>query len=317
MLQADGWIQTTLGISRATENKIFYSLIVVLAIWAVRSIVLGILWRRTHDARLRYRWQKATTYVTAPIGFLLVVKIWFPGGLGQLGNFLGLFAAGIAIALKDIFLNLAGWLFIVWRRPFAVGDRIQVGEHAGDVIDVRVFQFTLNEIGNWVDADQSTGRIIHIPNGKVLTDVIANYSEGFEYIWNEIPVLVTFESDWEKAKKLLLEIVTHDSADIVKAAEESVRQTTRKFMIFYTNLTPTVYTSVAEDGVKLTLRYLVQPRRRRVTEQKIWEDILREIAKHDDIDFAYITRRAFNNLTEGKITPAGQSAMRETIRNPE
>ena len=55
MPQADGWIQTTLGISRATENKIFYSLVVVLAIWAVRSIVLGILWRRTHDARLRYR----------------------------------------------------------------------------------------------------------------------------------------------------------------------------------------------------------------------------------------------------------------------
>ncbi len=243
MPQADGWIQTTLGISRATEGKIFYSLVV----------------------------------------------------------------AGIAIALKDIFLNLAGWLFIVWRRPFAVGDRVQIGEHAGDVIDVRVFQFTLNEIGNWVDADQSTGRIIHIPNGKVLTDVIANYSEGFEYIWNEIPVLITFESDWEKAKQLLLEIVTHDSADIVKAAEESVRQTTRKFMIFYTNLTPTVYTSVAEDGVKLTLRYLVQPRRRRVTEQKIWEDILREVAKHDDIDFAYITRRAFNNLTEGKIIPANHS----------
>jgi len=179
-----------------------------------------------------------------------------------------------------------------------------------------VFQFTLNEIGNWVDADQSTGRIIHIPNGKVLTDVIANYSEGFEYIWNEIPVLITFESDWEKAKQLLLEIVTRDSADIVKAAEESVRQTTRKFMIFYTNLTPTVYTSVAEDGVKLTLRYLVQPRRRRVTEQKIWEDILREVAKHDDIDFAYITRRAFNNLTEGKISPADQS-VREGVRTTE
>ena len=111
--------------------------------------------------------------------------------------------------------------------------------------------------------------------------------------------------------------MTRDSADIVKAAEESVRQTTRKFMIFYTNLTPTVYTSVAEDGVKLTLRYLVQPRRRRVTEQKIWEDILREVAKHDEIDFAYITRRAFNNLTEGKISPAGQPSLREGVRSTE
>src|SRR3989442_7605528 len=86
-------------------------------------------------------------------------------------------------------VNLAGWVFIIWRSPFALGDRIQIGQHAGDVIDVRLFQFTLNEIGNWVQADQSTGRIIHIPNGKVLTEVIANYSEGVQYIWHEIPSL--------------------------------------------------------------------------------------------------------------------------------
>ena len=191
-------------------------------------------------------------------------------------------------------------MFIIWRRPFALGDRIQIGPHAGDVIDVRLFQFTLNEIGNWVQADQSTGRIIHIPNGKVLTEVIANYSEGFQYIWNEIPVLVSFESDWEKAKQLLLEIVRRDSEEIARAAEHSVRETTRKFMIFYTNLTPTVYTSGHDSGVLLTLRYLCEPRQRRVTEQEIWEDILREFAKHDDIDLAYITRRGFNNVAEGK-----------------
>jgi small-conductance mechanosensitive channel len=198
------------------------------------------------------------------------------------------------------------------RRPFSVGDRIQIGTHAGDVIDVRLFQFTLNEIGNWVQADQSTGRILHIPNGKLLTEVIANYSEGFEYIWNEIPVLVTMESDWEKAKQILLDIVTRDSADIVKAAEESVRETTRKFMIFYTNLTPTVYTAVGESGILLTMRYLVQPRKRRVTEQKIWEDILRAFAQHDDIDFAYVTRRGFNNLVEGKLAAGGDARATNT-----
>ena len=67
----------------------------------------------------------------------------------------------------------------------------------------RIFMFTLMEIGNWVDADQSTGRVIHIPNGKVFKEVLANYSKGFQYIWNEIPVLVTFESNWKKAKEIL------------------------------------------------------------------------------------------------------------------
>ena len=59
------------------------------------------------------------------------------------------------------------------------------------------------EIGNWVDADQNTGRIVHIPNGKIFTETLANYGKGFEYIFNEIPVLITFESDWKKAKKNL------------------------------------------------------------------------------------------------------------------
>ena len=78
--------------------------------------------------------------------------------------------------------------FIIWRHPFRVGDRIQVGDQAGDVIDLRIFQFSLMEIGNWVAADQSTGRIIHVPNGIVFTHPLANYSLGFDYIWNEIPI---------------------------------------------------------------------------------------------------------------------------------
>jgi len=260
--------------------------VVILGLWVVRRVALAIVWSRTHDARLRYRWQKTTTYATTPIGLLIVGRIWFPQGFPDLTTFFGLVSAGIAISLKDIFLNMAGWIFIIWRRPFAVGDRIQIGDHAGDVIDVRVFHFTLNEIGNWVDADQSTGRIIHVPNGKVITDVIANYSEGF------------------------LDIVGRDSEEIVKAAEQSVRETSRKFMIFYANLTPTVYTSLGSDGILLTIRYLCEPRKRRVTEQLIWEDILREFAKHDDIDFAYRTARSFHNRTEGKSGTGGPADLR-------
>jgi small-conductance mechanosensitive channel len=309
-----GWLQTTFGVSTATQNKIAATAVVVLAVLIIRRIILGVVWSRTHDARLRYRWQKGIAYVTSPLAILIVGRIWF-AGFQSVATFLGLVSAGIAISLKDILVNLAGWVFIVWWRPFNVGDRIQIGTHAGDVIDVRLFQFTLNEIGNWVQADQSTGRIIHIPNGKVITDVIANYSEGFEYIWNEIPVVVTFESNWEKAKQILLDIVTRDSADIVKSAEESVRETTRKFMIFYTTLTPTVYTSVGESGVTLTPRYLVQPRKRRVTEEKIWEDILRAFAQHDDIELAYVTRRTFNNQTEGKPgAGGGVSSARESFK---
>ncbi len=160
--------------------------------------------------------------------------------------------------------------------------------------------FSLMEIGNWVDADQSTGRVIHLPNGKIFTDVMANYSQGFQHIWNEIPVLVTFESDWRKAKHLLDDIAQKHGASLTDSAARKLREAANKFMIFYTKLTPKVYTTVKDCGVMLTIRYLYEPRKRRGSEQEIWEDILDAFAAHDNIDFAYPTQRFYHNDTEGK-----------------
>jgi small-conductance mechanosensitive channel len=297
-----GWLERTIGLSLTTQQRIASSLAVIAVLWLLRRLVLSVVWRRVSDVRIRYRWRKAVSYVAVPLGFLVVGRIWFEG-IGSIATFLGLVSAGIAIALKDILVNLAGWVFILWRRPFEVGDRIQTGEHAGDVIDIRIFQFSLLEIGNWVDADQSTGRITHIPNGRVLTEVIANFSKGFQYIWNEIPVLVTFESNWEKAKAILQRTAETHAAHLTEAAQEQLKEVSRRFLIFYQTLTPTVYTSVVESGVLLTMRYLCSPRERRDTTQAIWEDVLREFAGHDDIDLAYPTQRFFDHRKEGK-TPA-------------
>jgi small-conductance mechanosensitive channel len=294
------WLQNTLGLSPAAQARIVNSLVAILILWAIRRIVLWILWRRVQDVRQRYRWQKITAYIVVPIGILIVGRIWFEG-FSSIATFLGLVSAGIAISLKDLLVNLAGWGFILWRRPLEVGDRIQIGEHHGDVIDIRIFQFTLLEIGNWVDADQSTGRVIHIPNGKVLTDYTANYSKGFQYIWNELPILITFESNWKRAKDILAEIAERHAAHLTDDAAERIKTVSRRFMIFYSKLTPTVYTSVADCGVLLTIRYLTEPRRRRATSQDIWEDILQAFGECDDIDFAYPTTRFYDNRGEGKV----------------
>jgi small-conductance mechanosensitive channel len=299
------WLQTAMGLSPAALDRIWDSLIAILVLWLVRRITLAVIWRRVEDVRARYRWQKTTSYIVVPLGILIVGRIWFEG-FSSIATFLGLVSAGIAIALKDLLVNLAGWVFILWRRPFEVGDRIQLGEHSGDVIDVRIFQFTLLEIGNWVGADQSTGRVIHIPNGKVLTDTLANYSKGFQYIWNELPILITFESNWQKAKDILAEIAEKHAAHVTGHAEERIKEVSRKFMIFYSTLTPTVYTSVADCGVLLAVRYLCEPRRRRSSTQAIWEDVLLAFGKCEDIDFAYPTYRFYDNPREGK--PAARAA---------
>jgi small-conductance mechanosensitive channel len=305
------WLQETLGLSPQLQTRIITTAIVVVALWAVNRLVqrLGLI--RVDDVRLRYRLRKIMGYVLSIIGAFAVVRVWL-GGLAQISTYLGLLSAGLAIAMRDPLVNLAGWAFIALRQPFEVGDRIEIGEHAGDVIDLSIFQFTILEIRNWVDADQSTGRIIHIPNGKVFTEPLANYSTGFEYVWNEIPVLITFESNWRKAKQILLDLASKHGESVSEAAAQRVMTAAQKFMIFYSVLTPTVYTSVRDCGVLLTIRHICEIRGRRAKSQAIWEDILEEFGKCDDIDFAYPTRRIFNNLLEGK--PACKQAPADDTR---
>ena len=299
MNTAAAWLQQTFGLSQAMQQRLLASLLAILVVWLVRRVVLAIAFRHVADAAARYRIRKTSMYAAVPMGILLVGRIWFEG-LQSIATFFGLLTAGLAIALKDLIVNLAGWAFILSRRPFHVGDRIQIGADAGDVIDIRIFQFTLMEIGNWVHAEQSTGRILHVPNGKVLSEVLANYSRGFQYIWNEVPVLVTFESNWRKAKDLLRAIAQRQSEKTSEEAKKRVEEASRKFLISYNKLTPTVYTSIVDSGVLLTIRYLCFPRGRRGSTEEIWENILDAFAAADDIDFAYPTQRLYYNATEGK-----------------
>ncbi|MCK4409648.1 MAG: mechanosensitive ion channel [Candidatus Eisenbacteria sp.] len=299
MNQLAEWLSSGTSMNVDVSLNLVISAAVILFLWAARALLLLIVRRRTDDIRSRYNWRKVSTHVSVLVGLLVVGRIWLTGFQTFL-TFAGLVSAGIAIALKDTLANIAGWVFIVWRRPFSVGDRVQIGELIGDVIDVRVFQFSLLEVGGWVDADQSTGRVVHVPNGMLMTTPLANYGAGFEYIWNEIPVLVTFESDWRKAKGILLSIGREHAENLSEKAAERVRETNRKFMIFYKTFTPTVYTSVRDSGVLLTIRYLCRPRERRGSAQAIWEDVLDQFAAAHDIDFAYPTRRFFDRVVEGK-----------------
>ncbi len=294
------WLQTRLGLSPELEARLLGTLVTVMGLWLLHRVALALVYRRVRDPWIRYRWRKSSTYALLATGIVIVGRMWF-AGVQALATFLGLVGAGLAIALKDPVSNLAGWAFIMWRRPFEVGDRVQVGPHAGDVIDLGLFQFTLNEIGVWVDADQSSGRIIHIPNGQVFTEPIANYDKGFKYIWNEVPVLVTFESDWRKAKQILTKIAVQHAQHLTAGAEQELLTASRQYVINYTKLTPIVYTRVVQTGaVQLTIRYLIEPRKRRGTEHAIWEDVLTEFARCPDIELAYQTTRSFKRTDEGK-----------------
>lgn len=296
------FLQTSLGISPENQSNILYSIIILVVLGAIRFAILKIVWRSTEDPKMRYKWKRTMSFAIGLLTVILIGSVWIKA-IGQFGTFLGLFTAGLAIALKDMLTNIAGWVFILARKPFNLGDRVQIGDHAGDVIDLRLFQFTLLEIGNWVDADQSTGRIIHIPNGKVFTRTQSNYSSGFRFIWNEIGILLTFESEWIKAKELMHKIVSEHAKELSADAEKRIIEASKKYMIFYQYLTPIVYTSVKDSGIMLTMRYVCDPRKRRITEHEIWEDVLKAFAKHEDIEFAYPTQRFYKRPEEKGDSP--------------
>lgn len=295
-------LQQAIGITHENQIKIIYSLLILFVLGAFRFLILKIVWRITEDPKSRYGWKRTVSFITGFLTLILILRVWI-GAIGQFGAFLGLLTAGLAIALKDLLTNIAGWVFILTRKPFQLGDRIQIGDHSGDVIDIRLFQFTLMEIGNWVNADQSTGRIIHVPNGIVFTKTQANYSSGFNYIWNEMTVLVTFESNWNLAKDILLEIIRNHSENLTEDAKKKIIEASKKYMIFYQYLTPIVYTSLEPSGVLLSMRYICDPRKRRGTEHQIWEDVLKEFALHKEIEFAYPTQRFYTRPAEKDDSP--------------
>jgi small-conductance mechanosensitive channel len=272
------------------QIKILLTLIILIAQWVVKRLLLRSVSKIQSSQTARYNWRKTISYGTNALAIICIAFLW-SNQFGSFATFLGLLSAGLAFAFKDPIANMAGWYYIVFRKPFKAGDRIEVDKHIGDVVDISLYEFRLIEMGNWVNGDQSTGRILHIPNMRVFASVIANYNSLVGYIWDETEVIITFESDWRKAKELLQDILMKHAPQVYKNAEEEFQELSGEFFIQNTRLTPTVYTTVMDYGITLSLRYLCKPNRRRVAKEEIWEAVLDCFMLYDDIKFAIPTHR--------------------------
>lgn len=276
------------------------SVLFLIFIFLLRFLILRTLVSRVQDSHAAFRVRKVSFYVSVGLLLLALASIW-TSQLAGAGSFLGILSAGIAIALSDVLKNMAGWVLIVFRRPFKVGDRIEIGANAGDVIDIGVFRFSLQEIRNWVDADQTTGRILHIPNGMVFVEPLANFTEAFPYIWEEVPVTVTFESHWEEARDMVQRVVDRYALDPGQVAEvDELKRAANQYSGLYRDLAPAVYVETIDFGVTVTGRLLVEARRRRLMTSRIWQDMLRELSKRPHVELAYPTTRFFRADLEGK-----------------
>ncbi|MFC1809356.1 mechanosensitive ion channel family protein [Candidatus Omnitrophota bacterium] len=246
--------------------------------------------RRIKDLRVRHVVRKNIIYILNILIFLYIFFIWIQN-INSLTIFLSVISAGIALALQEALLCIAGWFLILVRRPFEVGDRIEMNGVKGDVIDIRFIQTSLLEIGNWVDADQSTGRIVTVPNSAVFKKELYNYNRGFEYIWNEINIVVTFESDWNRAKEIMLQHGMKEAEAKEATFKRRINQMTKSYMIHFEKLTPIVYVNIKDSGVQLSLRYLTEAKKRRSTQDELCRAILNEFEQENRINFAYPTYR--------------------------
>ncbi|MCK4881528.1 MAG: mechanosensitive ion channel family protein [Candidatus Omnitrophica bacterium] len=276
--------------SSLLTKKVVETVFIILVGYLLMFGFIGIINKRVRDIKTRHTVRKNVAYVVSIILCIVIFFIWIQN-INSITIFLGVAGAGLALALQEVILCVAGWFLILLKHPFETGDRIEINGIKGDVIDIRIFQTSILEIGNWVDADQSTGRIVNFPNSFVFKHENYNYSRGFEFIWNEIPLLLTFESDWKRGREIMMSHAKNMAEGLEKEVSRKIDAMRNRYMIYYGKLTPIVYVNIKDSGVELTLRYLTEAKKRRSTQDQVCQEILSDFEKEPTVNLAYPTYR--------------------------
>jgi small-conductance mechanosensitive channel len=233
--------------------------------------------RRFGRADARYKVRKFVAF-SGYISILLFLAILFEDRLGRLSFAFGVVGAGVAVALQDILASIAGAFSIGFSRLYAIGDRVQIGDTRGDVIDIGLLRTTLMETGNWVSKDLYNGRIVRIPNSTVLKASVFNYSHGFQFIWDEIKVLLTATSDCEFAREMLLRIAKEAIGEYLLEAQTSWKEISDNYRSANPPLQPTVALVINNGSLEFTVSYVVDYTKRTAMQDQLFTKIVEEIA---------------------------------------
>lgn len=285
-------------------QKVLVFLILALLLYLLARLARRQITHSIEDVNRRHILRKWVGYLYAVFLLLFGVAL-FADMLTGVGTILAVLIAGVAVALQDVLKSVVGWLYLSSRAGIEIGCRVEVEGVRGDVIDVGVLKTTLLEIGNLVYGMQSTGRLITVPNYRMLTEAVIVSGADNPFVWHEVRVLITYESDWQRAEAILREIGDELHAEVAPDLERGFRRLERRYAFKYGTLTPIVYLSLADSGVQLTLRVLVNVRRRRGTEDRVSRRILTTFAADPSVELAYPTYRVYR---AGEAAPHHSSA---------
>jgi small-conductance mechanosensitive channel len=266
--------------SMSLFTKLACAALGLLLIHAAFQIMERTLLRHFHQLDARYRVRKFVVFA-GYLAAIVFVAILFEDRLGHLTFALGIAGAGLVVSLQDLVASFAGWLAIAWSNLYVVGDRVQVGDTTGDVIDISFMRTTIVETGNWVRSDLYSGRVVRIPNSAALKGQVFNYSQGFRFVWDEIKVPVSAESDHLLAREMLLRIARETVADYIGQACNSWKGVTEDFRVQSLSLEPMVTLFVNNGIFEFTLRYIVDYTRRTIIQDRLFSRIVEEMQKFD------------------------------------
>lgn len=231
------------------------------------------------DKKKFYRNRNAQIFLAS----LLIVIIFLMWGEKMEGliTLVSFISAGIAIAIREIIFNFFAGAYLKFRKPFEVEDRIEIDNIKGDVINIHALGFEMLEVGERVEGEQSTGRIIHIPNSYIFTKTLKNYTKAFKYIWDEITVKVPLTADIRKTQEILYNILfdNEDLREIPIKMENAVDEIILDYRIYYNNFDPIIYTRIIDSHIEFYLRYLVHPKKARNVQDEVTLQILDEYQK--------------------------------------
>jgi small-conductance mechanosensitive channel len=225
----------------------------------------------------RYRVRKFVVF-SGYLAILLFLALLFEDRLGRLSFALGVAGAGVAVALQDVLASIAGAFSIGFSKLYTVGDRVQIGDTRGDVIDIGLLRTTLMEIGSWVGRDLYSGRIVRIPNNTVLKNSVFNYSQGFRFIWDQVKVVFTISSDAALAREMLLRVAKDVVGEYLVEAQKSWNAVSEDYRAENPPIEPFVALAVTGGSMEFTVNYVVDYTQRTFVQDRMFTKIVQEVA---------------------------------------
>jgi len=264
-------------IGSAAFSKAVIVLIGIVVLFFINRIIQKNLGRYVTEKQTRYKVKKIIRLIILAIA-ILFLSIVFKERLGGLALALGVAGAGIAFALQEVIVSIAGWISISVGNFYRTGDRVQLGDIKGDIIDIGMLQTTLMECGEWIKADQYTGRIIRIANSIVFKEPVYNYSADFPFLWDEVTIPVRLDSDHTRARQIVHDVVLDTTGEYAQYAKNSWLEAAKKYLIDEGMFEPGVTSTFNDNWAEFTARYVVDYKKRRSTKDKIFSEILQRFA---------------------------------------